>query len=53
MSPEDRERAVFTCHRGLFEFNVMLFGLANIPATFQHLIRNVLNGIEWNGVFAY
>ena len=31
----------------------MPFGLCNAPATFRHLMRIVLNGIEWNGVLAY
>ena len=53
MSQGDKEKTAFTCHKGLFEFNVMPFGLANAPATFQHLMRIVLNGIEWNGVLAY
>ena len=42
---KDKEKTAFTCHKGLFEFNVMPFGLANAPATFQHLIRVVLNGM--------
>ena len=29
------------------------FGLANAPVTFQHLMRVILNGIEWDGVLAY
>ena len=43
---QDEEKAAFRCHKGLFEFNVMLFGLANAPATFQHLTRAILNDIE-------
>ena len=53
MKKKDKEKTAFTCHLGLFHFNVMLFGLCNAPATFQHLTRIVLNGIEWNGVLAY
>ncbi|CAK8672603.1 unnamed protein product [Clavelina lepadiformis] len=53
MSEGDREKTAFTCHRGLFNFNVMPFGLANAPATFQHLMRIVLDGVEWNGALAY
>ena len=47
------KKTAFTCHKGLFEFNVMFLGLANASATFQHLMRVVLNGIEWDGVLAY
>ena len=50
---KDKEKTAFTRHNGLFEFNVMPFGLANAPATFQHLMRVVLNGIKWDGVSVY
>ena len=53
MHEKDKEKTAFACHKGLFKFNVMPFGLANAPATFQHLMRVVLNGIEWDGVLAY
>ena len=35
MSEEDREKTAFVCHRGLFEFNVMPFGLCNAPQIFS------------------
>ena len=45
----DKEKTAFACHRGLFEFNVMPFGLSNAPAVFQELMAVVLQGI---GMFA-
>ena len=35
MHPDDREKTAFCTADGLFEFNVMPFGLCNAPATFQ------------------
>jgi len=36
--PEDRWKAAFKMHMGLFEPNVMLFGLQGAPGTFSHMI---------------
>ena len=43
---DDKEKSAFTCHRGLFHFNVMPFGLANAPGVFQELMSIVLRGQE-------
>jgi hypothetical protein len=45
LAKEDREKSAFICHRGLFEFNVMPFGLCNAPATFQRMMQLVLSGL--------
>lgn len=43
---EDKEKTAFTCHRGLFEFNDMPFGLRTAPQVFQELMGIVLEGLE-------
>ena len=42
MQPEDREKTAFATHNGHYSFNVMPFGLANAPATFQRLMDLVI-----------
>ena len=44
MNEKDKEKTAFTCHKGLFEFNVLPFGLSNAPAVFQELMSIVLQG---------
>jgi hypothetical protein len=39
---EDRFKTAFITDRGLFEFNVMPFGLTSAPATFQRFMNEVL-----------
>ena len=46
-----RELSAFAISKGLFEYNVMPFGMKNAPATFQRLINKVIQGLE--GVVAY
>ena len=42
----DKEKTSFVCFKGIFEFNVMPFGLCNAPSVFQHLMSIVLNGCQ-------
>ena len=44
MEEEDKEIIAFTTQFGLYEYNVMSFGLKNAPATFQMLMNEVLRG---------
>ena len=41
----DKEIIAFTCHRGLYEYNVVLFGLANATGIFQELMPVVLQDL--------
>lgn len=50
---EDKPKTAFTCGRGLYEFNVVPFGLCNAPATFQRMINKVLSGLLWKVCLAY
>ena len=46
LEEDSKENTAFACHRGLFQFNVMPFGLSNAPAVFQELMNIVLQGCE-------
>ena len=52
MAPEDRYKTAFCIKGGLYEFDVMPFGLCNAPATFQRLMNKLLEGME-EGVGVY
>ena len=49
MMEEDKEKTAFICSQGLFEYNVMPFGLKNAPGTFQRLMDEILK--EYIGEF--
>jgi len=53
MSPSDKEKTAFVSHRGLFEFNVMPFGLCNAPAAFQRYMDMTFAGLKWNSCLVY
>ena len=53
VAQEDRAKTAFTTQEGLFEFNVMPFGLCKAPATFQRLMDSVLAGLQWSTCLVY
>ncbi|XP_037834631.1 uncharacterized protein LOC112450568 [Kryptolebias marmoratus] len=53
MTPRARRAAAFCTRKGLFEWNVMPFGLCNAPATFQRLMDRVLAGLQWETCLVY
>ena len=53
VEPGDQEKTVFCILEGLFEFNVMLFGLCNASVTFQQLMDSVLSGLHWRDCLVY
>ncbi len=53
MDPNDKPKTAFTTGSGLFEFNVMPFGLCNAPGTFERLMELVLCGLHWKTCLVY
>ena len=49
----DKDKTAFATHDGLFQFNVLPFGLCNGPATFQRLMDTVLSGLHWSSCLVY
>ena len=53
VDPVDRHKTAFSTGMGLYEFNVMPFGLCNAPGTFQRLMEQVLSGLHWRTCLIY
>jgi hypothetical protein len=53
MAEDDKAKTAFCTKFGLFEFNVMPFGLCNAPATFERLTERVLRDMLWEECLVY
>ena len=53
MDEASKEYTAFTTYDGLYQFNVLPFGLCNAPSTFQYLMEHVLRGLNWKICLIY
>ncbi|XP_059420291.1 uncharacterized protein LOC132155519 [Carassius carassius] len=53
LDPVDKYKTAFITRQGLFEFNVLSFGLCNSPSTFQRLMDLVLADLQWTTCLVY
>ena len=53
LDPRDRPKTAFATRSGLYEFNVLPFGLSNSPATFERLMETVMRGLQWDECLVY
>ena len=53
MDDKSREKTAFVTHMGLFEFEVLPFGLTNSPATFQRYLLHVINPFLYQFALVY
>ena len=48
-----RPKTAFRTRSGLYEYNVMPFGLSNAPSTFERCMELVLKGLQWKTLLIY
>ena len=53
LGKEAQEKCAFVTHLGTHTFNVMPFGLANAPSTFQRMMDRVLAGLLYKNCFIF
>ena len=53
MDPAHKHKTAFCTKYGLYQFNVMPFGLCNAPGTFERLMETVLRGMQWERAVLY
>lgn len=53
MDPRGRSRTAVVTADGLYQFDVMPFGLINAPSTFERMIDVMLTGLKWTSCVVY
>ena len=53
MNSADADKTAFICHKGMFRFKKMPFGLCNAGATFQRLMDVVMSGLQFHTLLIY
>ncbi|KAE8184281.1 hypothetical protein A4X06_0g7560 [Tilletia controversa] len=53
VKPEDRWKTAFVCHRCLFQYKTVPFGLRNAPSGFQRLMDKILGELRWKEAVVY
>ena len=53
LQPSAQQKCAFVTHMGTHTFNVMPFGLANAPSTFQRMMDRVLDGLLYKNCFIF
>ena len=53
MHPDSIVKTAFCTKQGLFEYNVMPFGLCNAPVIYQHAMNNILRDLLWKNVLDF
>ena len=53
LGENSKDKSAFITESGLYQWNVMAFGLTNAPATFQRLMDAVLTGLKWRTLLVY
>ena len=53
MEKEDKAKTAFSTHMGLFQFQVLPFGISNAPSCYERLMELVLRGLRWEKCLCY
>ena len=53
LDDDAKEKSAFRMRGGLYQWNVMPFGLCNAPSTFERLMERVLEGLHWEILLVY
>ena len=53
LKESDKAKTAFITHHGLYEYNVMPYGLCNAPSVFSRLMDAVMAGLKWQCVLVF